>query len=52
MQGNSIYIQFVGVFFLCFVFEDRTSVGSLGCPGTYFVDQAGLGFKEPTAFIF
>jgi hypothetical protein len=26
----------------CFVFQDRVSLYSPGCPGTHFVDQAGL----------
>jgi hypothetical protein len=30
------------LFFVCFVFQDRVSLYSPGCPGTHFVDQAGL----------
>jgi hypothetical protein len=29
-----------------FVFRDRVSLYSLGCPGTHFVDQAGLQLKN------
>jgi hypothetical protein len=35
------------VFFL--VFRDRVSLYSLGCPGTHFVDQAGLELRNPPA---
>ena len=31
-----------GGFFCLFVFRDRVSLCSPGCPGTHFVDQAGL----------
>jgi hypothetical protein len=31
-----------GFFFLFLVFRDRVSLYSPGCPGTHFVDQAGL----------
>jgi hypothetical protein len=30
----------------CFVFRDRVSLYSPGCPGTHFVDQAGLKLKN------
>jgi hypothetical protein len=36
----------------CFVlflfFRDRVSLNSPGCPGTHFVDQAGLGTQKST----
>jgi hypothetical protein len=32
-----------------FVFGDRVSLYSPGCPGTHFVDQAGLKFRNPPA---
>jgi hypothetical protein len=32
-----------------FVFQDRVSLCSLGCPGTHFVDQAGLKLRNPPA---
>jgi hypothetical protein len=34
--------------FFCF-FRDRVSLCSLGCPGTHFVDQAGLELRDPPA---
>jgi hypothetical protein len=35
------------VFFGFFVFRDRVSLYSPGCPGTHFVDQAGLKLRNP-----
>jgi hypothetical protein len=34
-------------FFFFLVFRDRVSLYSLGCPGTHFVDQAGLELRNP-----
>jgi hypothetical protein len=35
-------------FVFCFLFfPDRVSLYSLGCPGTHFVDQAGLELRNP-----
>jgi hypothetical protein len=34
----------------CFVFRDRVSLYSPGCPGTHSVDQAGLELRNPPAF--
>jgi hypothetical protein len=31
------------------VFQDRVSLYSPGCPGTHFVDQAGLKLRNPPA---
>jgi hypothetical protein len=39
----------VVVFFFFFDFRDRVSLCSPGCPGTHFVDQAGLEFRNPPA---
>jgi hypothetical protein len=36
-------------FFFFLVFQDRVSLYSLGCPGTHFVDQAGLKLRNPPA---
>jgi hypothetical protein len=37
-------------FFVCFCFfRDRVSLCSPGCPGTHFVDQAGLELRNPPA---
>ena len=33
----------------CFVFQDRVSLCSPDCPGTHFVDQAGLELRNPPA---
>jgi hypothetical protein len=52
-----IFFVFVFVFFcfvlflllLFFVFRDRVSLCSPGCPGTHSVDQAGLELKNPPA---
>jgi hypothetical protein len=36
--------------FVClFVFQDRVSLYSPGCPGTHFVDQAVLELRNPPA---
>jgi hypothetical protein len=32
-----------------FFFQDRVSLYSPGCPGTHFVDQAGLELRNPPA---
>jgi hypothetical protein len=34
----------------CFVFRGRVSLDSPGCPGTHFVDQAGLEPRYLPAF--
>jgi hypothetical protein len=34
---------------LFLVFRDRVSLCRPGCPGTHFVDQAGLELKNPPA---
>jgi hypothetical protein len=36
-------------FFCLFVFRDRVSLYSPGCPGTHFVDQADLELRNPPA---
>ena len=36
----------LGLFVCLFVFPDRVSLCSLGCPGTHSVDQAGLQFRN------
>jgi hypothetical protein len=36
-------------FFVVVVFRDRISLCSPGCPGTHFVDQAGLELRDPPA---
>jgi hypothetical protein len=36
----------VVVFVFCFVFRDRVSLCSHGCPGTHSVNQAGLELRN------
>jgi hypothetical protein len=36
-------------FFFFLVFRDTVSLYSSGCPGTHFVDQAGLELRNPPA---
>jgi hypothetical protein len=40
-----VLVWFFGVF--CFVFRDRVSLCSSDCPGTHYVDQAGLELRNP-----
>jgi hypothetical protein len=40
-----VFLWVLGVLF-CFVFWDRVSLCSPGCPGTHFVDQAGLELRN------
>jgi hypothetical protein len=40
---------FLFLFFLFLFFRDRVSLCSSGCPGTHFVDQAGLELRNPPA---
>jgi hypothetical protein len=39
-------------FCFCFCFSRQVSLYSPGCPGTHFVDQAGLELKNPPASAF
>jgi hypothetical protein len=42
-----LFVLFCFVLFcFCFVFRDRVSLYSPGCPGTHFVDQAGLKLRN------
>jgi hypothetical protein len=42
--------NFVFCLFVClFVFRDGVSLYIPGCPGTHFVDQAGLELRNPPA---
>jgi hypothetical protein len=38
-----------GLVWFGLVFQDRVPLYSLGCPGTHFVDQAGLELRNPPA---
>jgi hypothetical protein len=47
---NIVTSFFVCLFvFVCLFFQDRVSLYSPGCPGTHFVDQAGLELRNPLA---
>jgi hypothetical protein len=37
------------LFIFVFIFRDRVSLYSPGCPGTHFIDQAGLELRNPPA---
>jgi hypothetical protein len=43
--------NFHGIFFFFLAFRDRVSLYSPGCPGTHFVDQAGLELRNPPASV-
>jgi hypothetical protein len=42
-------LLFFSFSFLFLFFRDRVSLYSPGCPGTHFVDQAGLELRDPPA---
>jgi hypothetical protein len=46
---NLFIYLFVCLFVCLLVFQDRVSLYSPGCPGTHFVDQAGLELRNPPA---
>jgi hypothetical protein len=48
MSLCSLFVCFVLFCFVLF-FRDRVSLCSPGCPGTHFVDQAGLELRNPPA---
>jgi hypothetical protein len=43
------YFFLLFLFLFCFVFQDRVSLYSPGCPGAHFVDQAGLELRNQLA---
>jgi hypothetical protein len=45
----TIVTGFFVVVVVVFVFRDRVSLYSPGCPGPHFVDQAGLKLRNPPA---
>jgi hypothetical protein len=45
-KEQSFFVVVVGFFFFFLVFRDRVSLYSPGCPGTHFVDQAGLELRN------
>jgi hypothetical protein len=48
MLCDELFLFFVFCF-VVFVFRDRVSLCSPGCPGTHSVDQAGLELRNPPA---
>jgi hypothetical protein len=47
-----LFTSFFFFFFLfCFVFRDRVSLCSPGCPEAHSVDQAGLKLRNPSASV-
>jgi hypothetical protein len=46
LRISSLLFCFVLFLFVCFVFQDRVSPYNPGCPGTHFVDQAGLELRN------
>jgi hypothetical protein len=44
-----VCVLFCFVLFWFLVFRDRVSLYNPGCPGTYFVVQAGLELRNPPA---
>jgi hypothetical protein len=50
IDGFIFFYLFIYLFiYLFLVFRDRVSLCSPGCPGTHFVDQAGLELRNPPA---
>jgi hypothetical protein len=49
MQHSHLLHHAQLVFVFVLFFRDRVSLCSPGCPGTYFVDQAGLQLRNPPA---
>jgi hypothetical protein len=45
-QRTRVLCLFVSLFVCLFVFRDRVSLYSSGCPGTYFVEQADLELRN------
>jgi hypothetical protein len=48
-KNNHTSKKFFSFFFPFFFFRDRDSLCSPGCPGTSFVDQAGLELRDLVA---
>jgi hypothetical protein len=47
-EQEMFYLSFFGLFGLVLCFQDRVSLGNLGCPETHSVDQAGFELTDPT----
>jgi hypothetical protein len=48
-MGERVFCFGFGLFCFGLVFRDMVSLCSPGCPGTHFVDQAGLQLRNPPA---
>jgi hypothetical protein len=48
-SAHLFFAWLVLVLVLVLVFRDRVFLYSPGCPGTHFVDQAGLELRNPPA---
>jgi hypothetical protein len=48
LENYSLFCLF-GWFCCCCCFQGRVSLYNPGCPGTHFVDQAGLELRNPRA---
>jgi hypothetical protein len=50
MPKNTLGVNAILLFLFCFfVFQDRVSLYSPGCPGAHFVHQVGLKLRNPPA---
>jgi hypothetical protein len=49
VQPVGVFLFWFGFGFGFLVFRDRVSLYSPGCPGTHFVDQAGLELRNPAS---
>jgi hypothetical protein len=48
-MAGLFFLFFVLVWFGFLFLQSRVSLCSPGCPGTHFVDQAGLELRDPPA---
>jgi hypothetical protein len=48
---SSLWMVCLFVWLVGLVFQDRVSLYIPGCPGTHFVDQAGLELRNPPASV-
>jgi hypothetical protein len=48
-MGFVVVVVVVVLLCFVFVFQDRVSLCSPGCPGTHSVDQTGLKLRNPPA---
>jgi hypothetical protein len=46
VQAEGLFFLLLLLLFCLFVFRDRVSLCSPGCPGTHSVDQAGLELRN------